>query len=357
MKRLLRLTFFACCLMGAGTLSSCSMIDEDRSDCDTDIDHQVDYELRLITNMKTEIQTKLSTQTDFGLQHALTKYLSGIFTDFAHDVDLSFYDTKDDSLRLHHDQHIMDANQESYTLYLPKREYMHLAAANLVDNDQVHLEEDERCHPSKLREVKSDTIDSHTTGLFTARHPMNVLEGIDQQFNVKLYMANCAVVLVIDPRGYDTEGIEVFSTGFGTGFNICDSVFIYTEHPPIVRTDLIRDEEGGGKIGFCSVTFPSKEPSTTRTVIETTDPFVAQEGDESLWEFQVNVPQKSNARTRGKSLFTRTLLKVKKPNKAGQLTIINGYLDEYGGVRTSNQNVGIDITLDWSPGGHFNPEF
>jgi len=361
MKRLEILLSVVCCLIGAGTLSSCSMIDEDRSDCapapEPEKESEVNYELRLVTNMTTELDTKLSMQTEIGLHHALKKHLEGIFTDFAHDVDLSFYDNKGDSIRLQHDQHIMDASQASYTLYLPKREYMHLAAANLLNDDQVQLTDDEHCHPSKLRQLAADTIKSHTTGLFTARLPMNVLEGIDQDFYVRLYMANCAAVLVVDSRGHATEGMEVFSTGFGTGFNICDSAFIYSERPPIVRTNLVQDEEGGSEIGFCCVNFPSREPSTTRTVIETTEPFVAPSDDESLWEFQVYVPQPETASTRGFRRFTRTVLHVRRPLRAGQLMIIKGWMDDDGGIRTASQYVGVDVTLDWSPGWHFDPEF
>ncbi len=96
--------------------AGCSMIDEDQSDCEKS---KIDYELRLITNISTEIETQLETETTLSteanleLAQALRDHLSGIFTDFAHDVDLSFYDTVGDSLRLQHDEHIMDANQAS----------------------------------------------------------------------------------------------------------------------------------------------------------------------------------------------------------------------------------------------------
>ena len=94
--------------------ASCSAIDEDLSNCDND--YQMDYELRLVTNMTTEIKTQLSTQLEVGLAHALKEHLSSIFSDYAHDVDLSFYDTEGAMPRLQHDQHIMDANQQSYRI-------------------------------------------------------------------------------------------------------------------------------------------------------------------------------------------------------------------------------------------------
>ena len=93
-----------------GVLSaSCSVIDDDLSVCGND--YELDYELRLVTNMTTELKTQLTTETELNLAQALRTHLTDIFTDFAHDVDLSFYDTQGDSLRLQHDEHIMDKGE------------------------------------------------------------------------------------------------------------------------------------------------------------------------------------------------------------------------------------------------------
>lgn len=332
---------------------SCSMIDEDQSDCEKS---KIDYELRLITNISTEIETQLETETTLSteanleLAQALRDHLSGIFTDFAHDVDLSFYDTVGDSLRLQHDEHIMDANQASYSLNLPMRRYMHLATANILDNQLVTLENDERCHRSTLQQTRRDTIDSHETGIFTARQPMEILEGIDQYFNVHLYMANCAAMLIIDPKGQDTNGIRVYSTGFATDFNICDSLFVYPENSPIVRTSQLKVNGESGPVGFCSVTFPSRDTRHTRTVIETEEPFIAEPGEESLWEFRVYVPHQESNNTRSEEKVTETVLRIKEPLRAGQLKIIKCWVGSNGEVHPLNPEIGTSVTLDWKPG-------
>lgn len=114
------------------TAGCCSYIDDDLSDCPPEgQDYELTYELRLVTNITTELSTQLSTATDVNVANALRDHLKNIFTDFAHDVDLSFYDTENAQERLSHDQHVMNASEQSYTLYLPMREYMHLAAANI----------------------------------------------------------------------------------------------------------------------------------------------------------------------------------------------------------------------------------
>ncbi|MBQ9216524.1 MAG: hypothetical protein IJ159_07210, partial [Prevotella sp.] len=238
-----RQIYIGCIALVFSAMTGCSVIDEDQSDC-VQPQAELDYELKLVTNMTTELRTELTTQTDIQLASALKDHLSDIFTDFAHDVDLSFYDTQGDSSLLQKDQHIMDANQASYTLNLPMRQYMHLAAANVVDNDIVEVVNDNMCHRSMLHQVIRDTIDSHGTGLFTARQPMEVLGDVSQNFDVHLYMANCAASLVIDPRGHgQLDKIRVFSTGFATGFNICDSAYVYDSYSPVVRTTLTETDD------------------------------------------------------------------------------------------------------------------
>ena len=329
--------------------ASCSAIDEDLSNCDND--YQVDYEIRLVTNMSIELRTQLNTLEDAGIAQMLRDHLKTIFTDRAHDVDLSFYDTQGNQPRLQHDQHIMDANQQSYTINLPKRQYKHLAVANVLNNSVVSLLQDDFCRTSQLGQTTRDTIDSHTTGLFTARLPMNVLEGVDQQFKVNLYMANCAAALVIDPRKQDVSNIRVYSTGFASQFNINDSTYTFAAPSPIVRTAELLDVNSGMRC-YCSVNFPSREPYYngvgSRSVIETEDPFIAQPGQETLWQFEVYVWKDGK--------ITKTVLSINKPLRAGQLMIIKGWITGEGAVQTSDQTVGVSVTLDWNEGGIYNPD-
>lgn len=330
----------------------CGMIDEDQSDCGKEA--KINYELQLITNMSIEMETQLDPKVDKDVVDALKDHLKNIFTDYAHDVDLSFYDTKDDSVRLHHDRHIMDASQQSYIFYLPMREYQHLAAANLVDNSQVSLVDDERCHPSKLLQQQTDTVASHTTGLFTARLPMDVKENEDQTFNVKLYMANCAAALVIDNQGYDTEGMRVVTSGFATGFNINDSTYSFDGNASLVKADQV-NVKNDRQVCFCSVNFPSREPESTRTVIETETPFIAQPGEHTLWEFRVYVSRPDLAKTRAGGSITETVLRLNIPLRAGELKIIKGRLNADGQIVPDTPEVGVSVTLDWKPGATYNP--
>ena len=316
-------------------IAGCSVIDDDLSDCgEPEEEYKIDYELRLITNMTTELETQLTTITEVGVADALRVHLKDIFSDKAHDIDLSFYDTEGDMTRLHHKRDIIDANQTSYTLTLPMQEYMHLAVANIAENHVVGLSNDENCHTSMLEQTDDSPIASHTTGLFTARLPMEVLSGVSQTFNVKLYMANSAVALVLDTKGHAYSDMKVYATGFAKEFMIEDSTYVFPEKEVLVRADKV--ETGNELLCFCSVNFPSHNPDEVGA-------------DEPLWQLRVYV-------TMPDGNITETIIDVKEQLKAGELKIIKGELDDEGAVRPYDSKVGVSVTLDWNEGGTYNPE-
>lgn len=337
--------------------AGCSAIDDDLSDCPPpsppvppvpdETEFELNYELRLVTNITTEMNTQLSTTTDVNVANALRSHLQDIFTDYAHDVDLSFYDTENNQETLHHEAAEMNASEKSYTIYLPVREYQHLAVANIKNNQVVELKNIDRCPTSHLvtKPVGEDnTIDSHSTGLFTARQPIAVREGVDQTFHVRLYMANCAEALVIDPRGHNFSDIKVYTKGFASEFNINDSTYVFAETTPRVKATQLDTE--GGKLCFCSVNFPSKEKDgAMRTVIETEEPFIEEDADEALWQIVVYV-------TKADGTVTESVLNVKEVMRAGQFKIINAYFGDDGDVCTNDQTVGVSVTLNWNDGGH-----
>jgi hypothetical protein len=328
-------------------LLSCNSIDDDLSDClPTQTNHEIDYDLQLVTNMTTELSTQLTTVTDIALASVLRNHLTTIFTDYAHDVDLSFFDVQGDSVLLHHESHIMDANQSSYTLYIPRRKYMHLAVANVKNNTMVNLEKGDRCHSERLRQERRDTVESHNTGLFTARQSMEMLEGVNQSFNVHLYMANCAATLVIDTTAVtNVKQVRVYTTGFASSFSIADSTYHFDDVPPIVRTSRITNTDNGC-VGFCSVNFPSRD--VTRTVIETTDPFVTDEADHALWQFRVYV-------TLDDGSTTESILYIRQQLMAGQLKVLKARLQNDGSLASDDQTVAVSVTLNWNNGGQYDP--
>jgi len=333
---------FLLLILWAAAISGCSLVDEDLRDCDYDLD----YELTLVTNVSTEIstelETSLSTELELSAALALRSYLKNIFTDYAHDVDLSFYDVVEDSLRLHHEEHIMDANQSNYTLYIPIRQYMHTALANMVENQMIEVKDGDWCHREKLHQVEGDTLTSHTTGLFTARLPMDIQEGVSQNFNVHLYMANAATAVVIDTVGSHIRDLKLFATGFATDFSVCDSLY-YFNQAPVFRMDRLALDESGGYC-YAAVHFPSRNPTEVKSVLDSQDPVVSEDADSPIWQIKayVTLPDQS---------VTETILGVTKALHAGELKIIKVKALENGAVQPDDPTVGVSVQLDWQSAG------
>ena len=310
---------------------------------DCEKDYHLDYELQLITNMTTELETQLSMEADIEARAALKTYLGGIFTDYAHDVDLSFYDVEGDSPRLHHESHIMDANQSKYTLFIPVRRYMHLAVANVVENTEVSLRDDEICNSATLFQAVGDTLSSHRTGLFTSRLLMDIREGVDQQFNVNLFMANCASAIVLDTLGSGVKDIKVFVSGFATDFAIRDSAYHF-DYTPIIKTDRII-LENSEELCFAAAHFPSRDLPlpATRTVVTTQDPFVSEGAANPLWNVKVYSYLKDGT-------ITECILGVTQPLRSGGLRVIKAQVYNNGSLVPTDTTVGVRVTLDWEPG-------
>lgn len=307
-------------------LSSCSIIDENLDDCG--INNKIVYRLKLITNIQTELDQQLGSADERPVANALRQSLNGIFTDMAHDIDLSFYNT--DNIREKHEQHIMNASQAEYVVYLPERDYRNLAVANITNATNVTLESDDNTPTTmKLLQQQGDTIDSHTTGMFTARKTIEVCN-CTESFNVELYMANSCAALVVDTAGVGIRGMKVLTQDFATSFAVSDSTYAYQANP------LIRSVEvpTNGQPYTChyAVSFPSRH---TRS--------------DGLFRIKAYV-------TLPDGTTTENIITVEQPLLAGYLKIIKMKMKPNGSLTPLSQDVGVSVTLNWKQGGTYEPE-
>ena len=311
------------------SFAACSTIDEDLSDCGEEF--KVEYELHLITNFETELQTQLTSSAELRVADALRDYLADVFSNVGHDIDLSFYDTgKEANLRYHKSDLINDSTK-SYTLFLPVQKYRNLALANLLNNSVVSVAGGDQSSTLALVQKPEETIESHETGLFTARTDIKVLEGEDQTFHVNLYMSNSATALVIDnSEGVNVKDIQVYATGFATGFNVNDSTYTFVDNPPLVHAQSVNTGTDD-MLCFCTVNFPSRDKA---------------EGDEPLWQYVVYV-------TLADGSVTKSVLKMEEPLKAGEIKIVKVHLQTDGSLQPVSAEVGVSVTLDWKQGGSY----
>ena len=322
-------------VLGGGCLlmaAACSLIDEDMRDCEADT--RIDYELRLVTNMTTELQTQLSQEADAEVAAALEACWKEIFSSRAHDVDLSFYDVAEPMERLHHERHVMDASQTSYTLYIPVRRYMHLAVANLEGSGNVRLEDDGQSTTASLRQQLADTLDSQTKGIFTARLPMDIREGVDQEFDVRLYMANSSAAIVLDTLGSHVKDVRVYGVGFATEFDLADSVYHFP-YTPVIRSRKVEvGSVPGEPLCYTTVTFPSRVSRESKA-----------DASGALWQLRVysTMPDGKTA---------ESVVHVTSPLEAGMVKIIKGKIYGNGALvpEEGDPSVTVSVVLDWSPG-------
>ena len=322
----------------------CSLVDQDLRNCGTDL--EVDYQLRLVTNITTELETELGMESTVQVQGLLKDYLQDVFTDYARDVDLSFYDTEPPMPRLDHIQAVMNGSESSYTLYLPGRQYRHIAAANVLNDSSISLEDDDLCESSRLVQIQGDgVVPPHNTGLFTARKDIDVLSGVDQHFDVRLYMANAATALVLDVSEVTTvKDLSVTVSGFASEFRISDSTYVFSEKDPVMGT-VCQESEEEGKLCFVSVHFPSRPAPSSKIVID--------DGGESggvspypLWHWTVHATLQDGT-------VTESLIQMHNALDAGRLKVLNAKVQDSGVVTTADPTVGVSITLDWHYAGEY----
>ena len=327
-------------------LTSCSTIDDDLSDCG----FEVNYELKLTTNIQTKVQTQIQTDlellTNVDLTTSLTTYLGNVFHDYADDVELSFYDVSGDSVRLEHDLHEMNGKEQSYTLNIPRRHYQHLATANVQQELGVEAVNTESCHKARLIQLPLDTVPSHTTGVFTARYDMDIKDSIDQTFDVHLYMANSATVLVVDTLDSHIRDMKLYATGFANGFQMADSTYVFDDVSPIVRANPV-DVDDKQYACFCTVNFPSRD----QLIIPVGAPQRAAADNlaPGLWEYHLYI-------TTAKGTVTRNVIRSYKPLNAEQVQVVHVKLEPDGSAETVDVTLGVSVTLNWNDAGHYHPE-
>lgn len=307
-------------------LGSC--IDEDLSECGKD--YIIEYQLQLCTNMQTEIGSELSAPGEQAVARRLEQAMSDIFTDVAQDLDINFYANH---VQAHHEEHLINAANASFTIYLKADDYRHLAWCNVAANQDVVVSGQNTDNLVDIANAGGDTINGHRYGLFTARKDMDI-KSESYSFTVPMYMQNCATALVINRQGVATEDIKGYVLGLANSFSVNDSIYNHVSNT-VVRTTRMNE---GAYTCLHTAGFPSGEEMHSSRAGDT----------DVIWSYHVYVTINGN--------ITETKLYVREPLKAAQLKIIKANLHEDGSLATEAPEVGVSVTLDWKPGGDYDVE-
>lgn len=314
--------------------AGCRLIDDDLSVCGTETDYLVSYQVRLTTRINMTIDEKLSSEVEKPIAVALKKWSEPIFSGQAHDLDMRFYSLDGTDELKYHQYEIIDATQKSYTLTIPRQDYLHLAVVNMKDNKSVSLMGGQYASSMSISQLSSDTLPSHSTAVYTARLPMHMTENENLSFDVHLYMVSCALALVVqDSTFLSTPVIEqVTISGTASGFNVKDSVYSFATSS-VIRSEKVTEQ------CYAAVAFPSRDslPSSVPAKKSPADT------DTGLWQLTAHT-----RRTDG--TITETKLSFNTPLKAGTMEIIKVYLKDDGSLGTTDVEVGVTVTLDWKSG-------
>ena len=304
-------------------LTSC--IDEDLSRCG--VNYKVEYVVRqnMHAVLQDEINSELATAAERQVGARLDEALAGVYSDIAHDLDLSFYE---DHRLAWHQNTVIDASSAQLTIYMQRADYRNLALANMAQEPQAELTGADADTELTVSCVPGDTIDSHRAGLFSARMDMAVEER-DQTFRADLYMINSTAALVINRQGLAPTDMKACVCDMAGAFAVNDSTYSFSRQP-VVRA--LRFTEGGYDCLYAT-SMPSREGTP---------------GADGLWRMKVYVTMDGKV--------TESVLAVNAPLRAGEVKIIKGRLNPDGSISTDEPEVGVSVTLDWKPGGSHDVE-
>ena len=311
-------------------LVGCSIIDDDLSVCDTD--YYLYYEVRLVTDVDMVIDEKLNKVSEQPIADTLRKWLDPIFSGLAHDLDMNFYSMDERDTLLEDRHEIIDAKEKTYTLYIPRKNYMHLALVNTADNDNVSVVGEKHSKSLRVEQRRADTLAPHPTAVYTARLPMEMKPEGNESFYVHLYMVSSAVALVVEQSALENPDMKVVLRGTATGFDVCDSTFTFNNQS-VIRTEKLTDR------CYATVSLPSPSPAQSPVA-----PRRMKQDDNSYWQLRTYVTLPDNT-------VTETILTIDYPLLAGALEIIKVEVHDDGSVvPLENAHVGASVTLDWIEG-------
>ena len=300
--------------------------------------------MRLVTDMQMTINEELTLAIEEKMAVALKEWLGPIITGQAHDLNVNFYSLDGQDMLKEHWEDVIDATQKSYTLTIPREDYMHLAVVNIAENDNVSLLGQQHSTTLKLEQKEADTLSSQATAVYTARELMLMAQDTTiDKYDVHLYMVNSVVALVIDTLGVEVPKMDVVLSGTATGFEVKDSIFTF-EHPSIIRADRLMSQ------CYAVVTWPSKgeektlSPAPARNGVKKEN-----EQETTYWELRsyVTLPNGS---------ITETVFSIHRPLEAGALEIIRVNMAEDGSLEPiddGKHEIGASVTLDWKQGSDY----
>jgi len=367
----------------ATAMGGCALIDEKQDDCPEEM--QMICIVNLESNMDEELGGMLGSLHDRPLRTALEDYLSHVFIDEVHEVDMVFYDQRQRGRMTFSQSEVMDAGQKVFVLRVPASDYRVGGVANVSAVPMVTVKNEAEKSKFSMVQEGAQPFDSHPSGLFSARRSVLVRDDEDQQFQVSFSMANSAAALVLNRDSCDVRSFRVEFEGMADSFRVVDSVYSF-DRGIITKADIIDATPYTGSdvdmaaekdswsyesywtrwvktpLMACGVGFPTRPIST-----------VNANGDARIWTIYIYIGLEDGTVTRSEVLIGR-------PVRPGQLLIIKGWIcadgsftaipehepwwvgpgidpkpEEPNPPASDSTVVGVNVTIDWTEGPTYQP--
>lgn len=312
-------------------LTACTLIYDDLSVCRQDV--LLTYRLQLHAELSVQLQTELVAEADEPVRQALERWFTPVFEDKDIDVDLRFYSVVTDELSERR-QEVLKDRRTSFTITLPKEDFMHLAVANIGGDKPVQVLDVEQSATMRIELPDQTEVNSLSSMIYTARMPIIVTDSTGE-VHVALYAITGAVALVMQTdKCSDLIGVSGRMSGLASGFAVKDSTFSYDRTPFVSMTTVPLDAPAG--IMHRARTNVSDYACMAGVGMPT------QDGEQ--WQIELTTSLTDNR-------HTTTTLTVNRSLTAGELHVIKLDMDKDGGLYpVSDTEVGAAVELDWNKG-------
>ena len=329
-------TFLAASVVGLAGICSCDNylgIDDDRDDCGYDFN--LTYRLNLNTNKDEEISSKLYSPADTYVRAALQSEWDNIFRAYSKDLSLSFFKMTEDIITKQETHNDFESNEKSYQIFLDNKHNRNLALGNTGQEPAITTTIGDNSKSARLQANGSTTMENQHVGLFTGRANLEAGENENNSYLVNLYQTNSSAALVLDTLDAQITNARIEVLDMASSFNISDSIYTYTDNTIVEGRQLNITGNDNHRLCYYAVCFPSRDQALTDGA-----PF---------WRMNVYVSLPNGT-------ITKNELKVYARLRAGHVKIIKAKAYPNGTLEITDAEVGASITLDWKPGGEYNPD-
>lgn len=303
------------------TAGGCTWWDYEGPPCDSN--RTVTCRLRMVVNVDSQLLAQLPADRDSVLRMSLSDY----FTRMVHPSSLlswmGFYDMSSGALSRSCTT-VVQSSGSTITLSLPEGD-LRLIVCPKVDM----LGDTTLTSTARLAQIGKDSITGRSDVAYTGR--LNMPDGKDS-YTITLYPAD-AQLAVVAKTDQTIRSVRMSVEGLYTTFLLNDSVYSSQNQRPVSLPLRIATENNGRQV-YAATVFPTQ--GGTRA-------------DDSNWQITVYA-------TTATGSVTRSILTPHPGFKAGEIRIIQVSIGANGAVETTDASVGASITLDWKPGGTYNPE-